>query len=82
MKDLKVHHPSIIWKQIQLKHEDFDLPNTQDLKDLNASIMVVFEQINISDSEVVCKKFNPGDQMDVQFKLNLNREAEYVTHDK
>ena len=66
----------------ELKHEDFDLPNPQDLKDLNASIMVVFEQINISDSEVVCKKFNPGDQIDVQFKLNLNREAEYVTHDK
>ena len=44
--------------------------------------MLLFKQINCNDDEVILNKMQPGDVIDLQFKTSLNREADFVSHDK
>jgi len=58
--------------QLELDPQD-DVPNM---------IMLLFKGVALIDSDVIIKKLQPGDILDLQFKLSNNREAEFVTYDK
>ena len=44
--------------------------------------MLLFKQMNLNSNESVCKKLQPGDTIDLQYKLSLNRDQEFVIYDK
>lgn len=45
-------------------------------------VMLLFKGVALSDNEIIDKRIQPGDILDLQFKLASSLPPEYVTRDK